>query len=176
MAKMRRKFRHREKSEFDQKLVDLARVARIVAGGRRMSFRALLVIGNRKGKVGMGLAKGSDVSQAIEKAVFQAKKKLIEVKITKSGTIPHEVQVKKGSAKVFLKPAFPGTGIIAGGPLRPVLELAGIKDVFGKIHGAKNKINNVAATLKALEKLQTKEEIFLNRGKKLPAPKEKVTS
>ncbi|MBU1167615.1 30S ribosomal protein S5 [Patescibacteria group bacterium] len=167
MAKFGRKFKRREKPEFEQELVDIARVARIVAGGRRMRFRATIVIGDKKKRVGMGVAKGNDVSTAIEKAVAQAKKNMVSVSITPDGTIPHEVTIKKGASRLFLKPAFKGTGIIAGGSVRQVMEMAGVKNVFGKIYGTNNKLNNVQAAIEALKSLQTKEEIFAKRGKKL---------
>lgn len=178
MAKFKGRRRRREKPEFDQELIDIARVTRIVAGGRRMRFRATVVIGDRKRRVGVGVAKGNDVSMAIEKAVTKAKKEMITVPITENGTIPHQITVKSGSARLFLKPAFPGTGIIAGGAVRPVMELAGVKNVFGKIYGTSNKLNNATVTIKALLGLRKGEEIFLGRGvefkKKDKAVEEKV--
>lgn len=143
----------REKKEFDQKLLDLARVTRVVKGGRRFRFRATLVIGNHKGKVGVGVAKGADVSDAIEKAYNDAKKKLIEVKMD-GNTIPHEIFQKLKSAKVLLKPAVKGKGIIAGGSVRAVVSLAGIKDIVSKSLGSSNKINVARATIEALKNLK----------------------
>jgi len=163
---MRKFHRRREKSEFDQKLIDVARVVRIVAGGRRFRFRTTVVIGNRKGKVGIGIGKAGDVSSAVTKAVSSAKKNLITVPIIDS-TIPHEIKVKFGGAHIFLKPAPVGAGIIAGGAVRSVVELAGIKNILSKIHGSSNKPNNVQATLKALQSLRTAESINLERGKKV---------
>lgn len=163
---MRKFHRRREKPEFEQKLIDVARVVRIVAGGRRFRFRATVVIGNRKGKVGIGIGKAGDVSSAVTKAVASAKKELITVPIV-NGTIPHEVKVKFGGAQVFLKPAPVGAGIIAGGAVRAVVEFAGIKNIFSKIHGSSNKPNNVQATLKALQSLRTAEGINRERGKKV---------
>ncbi len=154
----------REKKEFEQILVDLARVTRVVKGGRRFRFRASLVIGNRKGKVGFGLAKGRDVSQAMEKAYHQAKKNIITVPVT-CETIPHEARSKFGSAMVILKPASRGTGIIAGGAVRAVMDLAGIKNIVSKMYGSANKINNVKATIAALRQLRTKNEALKMRGK-----------
>ena len=142
----------REKPEYDQKLLDLARVARVVKGGRRFRFRATLVIGNRKGKVGVGVGKGADVSDAIKKAFDDAKKNLINVIIYKN-TIPHEIFNKLGSAKVLLKPAAPGKGIIAGGAMRTVVDLSGIKDIVGKSLGTANKLNVARATVEAFNKL-----------------------
>lgn len=145
----------REKSEFEQKLLDLARVARVVKGGRRFSFRATMVIGNRRGKVGIGVAKGADVSEAINKAVAEAKKNLIEVK-RKDASISFEVREKLGAAKVLIKPAKEGRGIVAGGAMRAVIDLAGIKNITAKSLGTSNKINVAKATIKALSKLEGK--------------------
>ena len=130
----------REKKEFEERVVTVDRVSRTVKGGKRMRFRALVVIGNRAGRVGMGLGKAGDVQGAIAKAVTQAKKHLISVPIV-NGTIPHEATTKFGAARVFLKPAPAGTSIIAGGPIRAVIELAGIGNILSKIIGSTNKIN-----------------------------------
>lgn len=143
----------REKPEFDQKLLDLARVTRVVKGGRRFRFRATLVIGNRKGKVGVGVAKGSDVSDAIQKAYNDAQKNMVEVMMAGT-TIPHDVSKKLGSAKVLLKPASEGQGIIAGGAVRSVVDLAGVKDIVSKSLGASNKLNVARATVEALKTLK----------------------
>ncbi len=145
--------RGQEKDEFEQKIVDLARVTRVMAGGKRMSFRACIAIGNKKGDVGVGMAKGSDVTIAISKAVAQAKKDIVHVPIV-NDTIPHEIVKKVGAAKVLLKPANPGHGVIAGGVVRVVLELSGIKDVTSKILGASNKASNAKCTLEALRDLE----------------------
>lgn len=147
----------RERSEFDRKLLDVRRVARVVAGGRRFSFRTTVVIGNRKGKVGVGVAKGPDVTIASEKAMSRAKKNLITVPITQSGSIAHEVRAKFSSAVVLLKPRPVGSGIVAGGAVRAVAELAGITNLSTKILSrTPNKLTNAMATLKALEQLQQK--------------------
>lgn len=148
----------REKSEFDQKLLDLARVTRVVKGGRRFSFRATIVIGNRRGKVGVGVAKGSDVSDAISKATADAKKSLVTVKRSNT-TIAYEVREKYGAAKVLIKPAKEGKGIVAGGAMRTVIELAGIKDISAKSLGSANKINVARATAKALASLQAMKNV-----------------
>src|SRR3990172_933155 len=153
----------RPKSEFDQKLVDLARVARVVAGGKRFKFRATVVLGDRKGRVGVGIAKGKDVSNAVEKAAGVARKNMITVPLVKD-TIPHQVQVRFTGSEVLLKPARPGTGIIAGGAIRPVIEMAGIKNVISKMLGSSNKLNNVQATIKALQELRTPAELAARRG------------
>lgn len=143
----------RERSDFDQKLLDLARVTRVVKGGRRFRFRATLVIGDRKGRVGVGVSKGSDVSDAIQKSFNDAKKHLINVKM-KGSTISHEVLMKLGSAKILIKPAAKGRGIIAGGAVRAVMELAGIKDVVSKSFRTSNKLNVARATIEALKALK----------------------
>ncbi len=146
---------HRDKPDdgFEQRIVELSRVTRVMAGGKRMRFRALIVLGNKQGKVGLGLAKGADVSMAVSKATAKARRALINVPM-KNGTIPHEIIVKYKSAKVLLKPAPKGTGIIAGGPARIVLELSGVSNIVSKILGSSNKINNVRAVLRAFSLLR----------------------
>ncbi len=141
------------RDEFEQRILDLARVTRVMAGGKRMNFRACVVIGDRKGKVGTGLGKGADVTIAVNKAVNKAKKNLITVAIV-NDTIPHEVSQKTGAAKIILKPAGTGKGIIAGGVARMILELAGIKNVTSKQLGTNNKINNARCTIEALKSLR----------------------
>lgn len=152
MARERNFRGKREKPEYDQKLLDLARVARVVKGGRRFRFRATLVIGNRKGKVGVGVGKGADVSDAIKKAFDDGKKNMISVTLLKN-TIPHEISYKLGSARIILKPASPGRGIIAGGAIRTVVDLAGIKDIVSKSLGTSNKLNVARATIAAFVEL-----------------------
>jgi len=154
--KSRRRSR-REKPEFEQKLLDLARVTRVVKGGRRFSFRATMVIGDKKGRVGVGVGKGTDVSIAIAKAVNEAKKKMITVPIY-NGTIFHDVRIKKGSAKIMMKPAKEGRGIVAGGAVRAVVDLAGIKDIVSKSQGTANKLNVARATIEALKELKMPEK------------------
>jgi len=154
MAKQEKSFRMRkEKPEFDQKLLDLARVTRVVKGGRRFRFRATLVIGNRKGKVGVGVGKGSDVSDSIKKAFNNARKNIIQVNLN-GNTIAHEVYYKLGSAKIFLRPAVLGRGIVAGGAVRTVVDFAGIKDIVSKSLGTSNKLNVARATVGALKMLE----------------------
>lgn len=144
----------REKSEFDQKVLDIRRVTRVVAGGKRFRFRATVVLGDHKGRVGVGVDKGADTSESIEKAVRAAKKNSIVVPI-KNGTIPHEVIGKFSSAKVILKPAREGKGLVAGGPVRVVVSLAGISNISSKILGTTtNKLNNARAAIEALKKLK----------------------
>jgi small subunit ribosomal protein S5 len=153
----------REAKEFEQKTIEIARVSRVVAGGKRMRFRATVAIGDQKGRVGIGIAKGADVSNAIQKAATAARKHLITVPIV-DDTIPHQVLLKFRAARVLLKPAPKGSGVIAGGPIRVVMELAGIKNVVSKILGSSNKINNVYALMAALGKLRTKEQAAQLRG------------
>ncbi|MFA6522477.1 MAG: 30S ribosomal protein S5 [Patescibacteria group bacterium] len=143
----------REPREFEQKILDLARVTRVTKGGKRMRFRACLIIGDRKGQVGMGIAKGGDVAAAVEKAFRQAKKHLIVVPIAKE-TIPHNIASKFGAAEIILKPAPLGTGLKCGGAVRTVLELAGVPNAVSKIKGSNNKINNARATFLALKSLK----------------------
>ena len=151
----RQPYEARERSEFDQKVLDIRRTARVVAGGRRFSFRATVVIGNRTGKVGLGVGKGADVSTAIEKAVNQAKKGVIFIDLGEKKTILHEVEAKFGAARVRLKSAGPGRGLVAGGPIRVIADLAGIKNLTGKILSrTANKLNNARATIEALKKLK----------------------
>lgn len=148
----------REKSEFEQKVLDIRRVTRVVAGGKRFRFRATVVLGNHKGRVGVGIDKGADTSESIEKASRAARKNLILVPI-KNNTIPHEVIGKFSSAVVLLRPAGEGRGIVAGGPVRVVISLAGIANITSKILGTTtNKLNNARAAIEALKKLKTKNE------------------
>lgn len=140
----------REPKEFEETVVQINRISKKTKGGNQMRFSALIVVGDRKGKVGVGLAKAKDVRGAIRKAIEAAKRRLIVVPLA-GNTIPYSTNQKFSAAKIILKPAPPGSGIIAGGPMRVVLEAAGIKDAVGKILGTNNKISNVYATLKALE-------------------------
>jgi small subunit ribosomal protein S5 len=139
--------------EYEQRIVDLARVTRVMAGGKRMRFRACVALGNKNGKIGIGIDKGADVTIAVTKAVNQAKKNMIDVPIVNL-TIPHEIYQKKGAAKIILKPASKGKGVIAGGTVRIILELAGVKNVTSKILGTNNKVNNAKCTLEALKNLK----------------------
>jgi len=142
------------KDEFDSKLLDLARVTRVTGGGKRLRFRAVVVVGDRKGRIGLGLDKGKDVSQSIEKATRRAKKNLITV-IMKDNTIPHQVQAKFGPSEILLKPQMKGRGLVAGGVVRVICDLAGIKDISSKIISrTKNKLNNARATIEAFKKLK----------------------
>ena len=150
--------RNKKEEEFESKLLDLTRLAHMKAGGRRFRFRAMMIIGNRKGEVGMGLAKGRDVAQAIQKATRQAHKNKITVPII-GNTIPHQVESKSGSARVLLKPQKKGRGLVAGGTVRVICELCGIKDISSKLLSrSKNKINIARATINSLKKLRPKEK------------------
>jgi len=159
---------HRDRPDdgFEQRIVELSRVTRVMAGGKRMRFRALVVLGNRQGQVGVGLAKGTDVSLAVSKATAKARRALINVPL-KNETIPHVITVKYKSANVLLKPAPKGTGIIAGGPMRVVLESSGLRDVVGKTLGGSSKIGSVRATIQALQmtsELKEKKEAMKKNG------------
>ncbi len=144
----------RVRSEFDQKIISIRRVTRVMAGGRRFSFSVAIVIGNRKGKVGVGLGKAGDTQLAIEKAVRSARKNLIEIPLNKHQHIPHDVHTKLASSEVMIMPA-PGRGLVAGSSVRTVLELGGVKDVTAKIFSrSKNKLNNARAAIAALKKLK----------------------
>ncbi|TSC75770.1 MAG: 30S ribosomal subunit protein S5 [Parcubacteria group bacterium Gr01-1014_30] len=150
----KRRFGEKPKDEFESKVLDLARVTRVAAGGRRFRFRAVVVVGNKAGKVGVGVAKGADVPQSVEKATRLAKKRLIEVPIV-ADTIPYETTAKFGPAKVLLKPKGKGRGLTSGGTVRVICALAGIKNISSKILGRTgNKLNNALATMSALQKLR----------------------
>ena len=141
-----------EEKQFDERTLHIDRVARVVKGGRRFRFRALVVVGDRKSKVGIGMAKGADVTAAVTKATDVAKKHFITVSLYK-GTLPHEVEAKVSGARILLKPASPGTGLIAGGVIRTILEVAGVRNALSKSLGSSNKANTAYATLQALESL-----------------------
>ena len=142
-----------EQSQYDHEVLDVARVVRVVKGGRRFRFRASVVVGDRSGKVGFGTGKSRDVQSAIQKAQQQAEKNLISITLSES-TIPHETIATYKGAHVQLRPARPGTGVIAGDVVRTVADLAGIQDLVSKVYGSANKISNVQATLKALQDLR----------------------
>ena len=144
----------RPKSEYEQKILDIRRVARTVSGGRRFSFRVTVVLGDRKGKLGIGTAKGQDVSASVEKAVQQARKNMVKIHMH-NGTIPHTIEKKVKSAKITLRPAKEGTGIIAGGAVRAICDVVGLKNITGKITGkSTNKINIAIATVEALMEMK----------------------
>ncbi len=146
-----------EPKEFEEIVISIDRVARVVKGGRRFRFKALVVVGNKKGKVGVGVSKGQDVQTAVAKATDVAKKHLITVPITNE-TIPHDVEVKVSGAHVLIKPAAPGTGVIAGGVIRQVIGVTGVRNMLSKSLGSTNKVNIAYATIKALQELVPREK------------------
>lgn len=158
----------KEEKQFEELVITIDRVARVVKGGRRFRFKALVVVGDKKGKVGVGVSKGQDVQVAVSKATDVAKKHLISLPLV-NGTIPHEIEVKFGGARVLLKPAAPGTGIIAGGAVRTIIGVTGINNLLSKSLGSSNKVNVAYATIEALKSLVPKEQ-WLNAEKK-PAKK-----
>lgn len=149
---------------FEEQVISVNRVTKVTQGGRQLRFAATVVVGDRKGQVGMGTGKANEVPDAIKKAIQAANKNLIKVNLLSNRTIPHAVIGKCGASKVLLKPASAGTGVIAGGPIRSVLELAGIRDILSKALGSRTAINMVRATFDALKSLRTKEEIMALRS------------
>ena len=173
--KSRRTFKKRERpvDEFEQQIVDLARVTRVMAGGKRMRFRACVAVGNKKGKIGLGLAKGADVAIAVNKAVADAKKKMIDAPIV-NNTIAHEIFWKKGAAKIILKPARKGRGVIAGGAIRIILELTGIQNITSKNLGTNNKVNIAKCTIDALGNLKKVNDVKGEKDNKKPKAEKAV--
>ena len=163
-----------EEKQFDERTLHIDRVARVVKGGRRFRFRALVVVGDRKNKVGIGIAKGADVTAAVTKATDVAKKHMITVPLYK-GTLPHEVEARVSGARILLKPASAGTGLIAGGVVRTVLEVAGVSNALSKSLGSTNKTNTAYATIAALEQLAPANKWVTRQGEaaKKPAVKAK---
>lgn len=155
-----------ERSDFTERVVSLNRVAKVMKGGRRFSFSALIVVGDQNGRVGAGLGKAREVPEAIRKGVEIAKRSMITVPMVGT-TIPHEVYFKWGAAKILMKPAAPGTGVISGGAMRAVIELAGIKDILTKSLGTNNPINTVRATMEALQNLRTAQEVAALRERQV---------
>lgn len=161
----------REEKIFEEYVINIDRVARVVKGGRRFRFKALVAVGDHKNRIGIGVAKGADVQSAVAKATDVAKKTMITFPVVKA-TIPHDVEVKVGGARVLLKPAAPGTGVIAGGVVRSIIGLTGIHNMLSKSLGSTNKVNNAYATIEALRQLVPAEE-WLNAPKKAKAPAKK---
>lgn len=162
-----------EEKQFDERMVHIDRVARVVKGGRRFRFRALVVVGDHKGRVGAGVSKGADVTTAITKATEVAKKQMIQVSLYK-GTLVHETEGKVGGARILLKPASQGTGLIAGGVVRVILEVAGVNNALSKSLGSSNKINTAYATLAALESMEPASKWVTRIGKEKPAKAKKA--
>lgn len=155
-----------QENEFVEKLIKLNRVAKVVKGGRRFSFSALVVVGDQHGQVGYGFGKANDVAEAIRKSIEKAKQSMIRVPLQKS-TIPHEINGRFKSANVLLKPASPGTGIIAGGPVRAIMEVCGINDILSKSLGSKNTMNILKAAFNGLENMFDAKVVARERGKTL---------
>ena len=158
-----------EEKQFDERTLHIDRVARVVKGGRRFRFRALVVVGDRKGRVGIGIAKGADVTAAVTKATEVAKKHFVKVNLYK-GTFPHETEAKVAGSRILLKPASAGTGLIAGGVVRTILEVAGVKNALSKSLGSSNKANTAYATITALESLVPSKE-WVTAGSRKPSAK-----
>lgn len=166
MAKENRRKNNRSKekdSNWQERVVQIRRVSKVVKGGKKLSFRAIVVVGNERGQVGVGVGKASDVIGAVRKGVADGKKQLVEVPLTRSNSIPHPMIGRGGAAKVMMRPAAPGTGVIAGGAVRTVLELAGVRNVLAKQLGSDNPLNNARATLNALASLRTFSEVAAER-------------
>lgn len=164
---MERRRREPRPKLYDEEVIDIKRVTKVTKGGRHFRFSATVVVGDRKGKVGLGTGKSNEVPDAIKKAVQMATKNIINVSLVEERTIPHEAIGVQSASRVLLKPATAGTGVKAGGPVRAVLELAGIKDILSKSLGSNTKINIAQATLNALKSQRTKEEVAALRGKKV---------
>jgi small subunit ribosomal protein S5 len=160
----RERDREEDREELDERVIDIARVAKVVKGGRRFAFRTVVIVGDNKGRVGIGVGKSRGVPESIRKGADGAKKRMNRVSLSGT-TIPHSVTAKHGGAVVMLRPASPGTGVIAGGSVRAVLEAAGVRDILSKSKGSNNMLNVAVATLKALQQLKDPEELARMRGK-----------
>lgn len=154
----------KEEKQFDERMVHVDRVARVVKGGRRFRFRALVVVGDHKGRIGAGVAKGADVTTAVTKATEVAKKSLIKINLYKE-TVPHEAEARVGGSHILIKPAAPGTGLIAGGVVRTILEVAGISNALSKSLGSSNKINTAYATIEALKSIEPAKNWVISKPK-----------
>ncbi|MDX2239475.1 MAG: 30S ribosomal protein S5 [Leptolyngbyaceae cyanobacterium bins.302] len=166
MAKGRKNEKKAREKETDwqERVVQIRRVTKVVKGGKKLSFRAIVVVGNERGQVGVGVGKAADVIGAVKKGVADGKKHLVEVPLTKTNSIPHPATGEGGGARVMMRPAAPGTGVIAGGAVRTVLELAGVKNVLAKQLGSDNPLNNARAAVEALSALRTFADVAEERG------------
>ena len=164
---MEKRRREPRPKQFEEEVLNIGRVTKVTKGGRNFRFSATVVVGDRKGKVGLGTGKANEVPDAIKKGAQAATKNVIKVSLVDNRTIPHEAIGVRGASRVMLKPAFEGTGVKAGGPVRAVLELAGVKDILSKSLGSNTKINMAYATLEALKSQRTAEEVARLRGKKV---------
>jgi small subunit ribosomal protein S5 len=166
MPKKSSKGKRTEKKEtnWQERVVQIRRVSKVVKGGKKLSFRAIVIIGNEKGQVGVGVGKAADVIGAVKKGVADARKQVVEISLTKANSIVHVANGVSGGAKVIVRPAAPGTGVIAGGAVRTVLELAGVKNILAKQLGSNNPLNNARAAVDALSTLRTFAEVAQDRG------------
>nr|AYR06425.1 ribosomal protein S5 [Rhodogorgon sp.] len=156
MANRKKSIKNKEQETvWEERVVQVKRVTKVVKGGKKLSFRAIVIIGNEKGQVGVGIGKASDVINAVKKGVADAKKHLVNVPLTKDDSIPHKINGHAGAAQVIIRPSAPGSGVIAGGSMRSVLELAGVKNILAKQLGSNNPLNNARATINALLNLKT---------------------
>ncbi len=170
----KKRFTKREPKEFEEEVIQIDRVTRVVKGGRKLRFRATVAIGNKKGKVGIGVGKSQEVTGAIQKAISKAKKDMLKVNLDGS-TIPHDIKIKYKSSKILLLPASPGTGLIAGGTIRKVLELAGVKDILSKSYGTTNKVNNTKGVFEALRSLKVTPRMLKREQEKAKKKEEAKT-
>ena len=167
-----RKRKEKKDTAWQERVVQIRRVSKVVKGGKKLSFRAIVVVGNERGQVGVGVGKAGDVINAVRKAVSDGKKHLISIRLNKSASITHISTGIAGGAKVFMRPAAPGTGVIAGGAVRTVLELAGIKNILAKQQGSNNPLNNARAAINALEQIRS----FSNVAKERDIPLQQIFS
>lgn len=165
MAKRRKSSKNKEKeTNWQERVIQIRRVSKVVKGGKKLSFRAIVVIGNETGKVGVGVGKAGDVIGAVRKGVSDAKKHVVDVPLTKTNTITHRINGSAGGARVMMRPAAPGTGVIAGGAVRTVLELAGVQNILAKQLGSSSPLNNARATVDALSSLRSFSSVAQERG------------
>ncbi|MCW6035130.1 30S ribosomal protein S5 [Spirulina subsalsa FACHB-351] len=167
MPKGKKKGRKNQKEQenaFQERVIQIRRVSKVVKGGKKLSFRAIVVVGNERGQVGVGVGKAADVIGAVRKGVADGKKQLVDISLTKSNSITHPARGVAGGAKVMMRPAAPGTGVIAGGAVRTVLELAGVKNILAKQLGSNNPLNNARAAVDALQTLRTFKDVAEERG------------